>query len=79
MNTLLNQVNKVFKAVFEDSGLEINQNTSAKDIDNWNSLNHVILIAELEKEFNITFELDEMILFKNVGDIINAIQSKIGK
>ena len=78
MEELLNQVNTIFQEVFEDTTLTVNNNTTAKDIDSWDSLNHVLLISSIENKFNITFELDEMILFKNVGDIINAIQSKIG-
>ncbi len=78
MNTLLEQVNIIFKEVLENATLEINIETSAQDIDNWDSLNHVMLIAAIENKFDISFELDEMINFKNVGDILNAIQSKVG-
>ncbi|OFY84968.1 MAG: hypothetical protein A3K10_00775 [Bacteroidetes bacterium RIFCSPLOWO2_12_FULL_31_6] len=76
MNTLLNQLDKIFKSVFEDNKIQVELTTSAKDIGQWNSLNHVLLISEIEKEFEISFELDEMIGFKDVGDIIKAIQSK---
>jgi len=78
MEDILKQVNTIFNRVFDDDKLKINMNTSATDIDSWNSLNHVLLIAEIENHFNIIFELDEMIVFKNVGDIVNAIQHKIG-
>jgi len=77
MEELLKQVNLIFREVFEDTKLEINKETSAQSIDNWDSLNHVMLIATIESEFDISFELDEMIEFKNVGDILTAIQSKI--
>lgn len=76
MEELLKQVNLIFREVFENAKLEINKETSAQTIDNWDSLNHVMLIAAIESEFNISFELDEMIEFKNVGDILTAIQSK---
>jgi acyl carrier protein len=78
MEEVLNQVNAIFKSVFEDNNLTITMDSSAKDIEKWDSLNHVLLIAELEREFNISFELDEMITFKNVGDIVNSINSKVG-
>ncbi len=76
MEKLLKQVNVIFREVFENKTLEINTKTSAQTIDNWDSLNHVMLIAAIESEFDISFELDEMIEFKNVGDILTAIQSK---
>ena len=78
MEEVLSKMNNVFRSVFEDVNLTVSMDTSAKDIEKWDSLNHVLLIAELENKFNISFELDEMITFKNVGDIINSINSKVG-
>ena len=78
MSTLLEQVNEIFKEVLENATLQINLETSAQDIENWDSLNHVMLIAAIENKYNISFELDEMINFKNVGDILTAVQSKMG-
>lgn len=78
MSKLLEEVNEIFKEVLENATLEINMETSAQDIDNWDSLNHVILIAAIECKYDISFELDEMINFKNVGDILTAIKSKVG-
>ena len=52
--------------------------TSAEDIDNWDSLTHVLLLHEIEKTFNIQFELEELISFKTVEDIIKALASKDG-
>jgi len=78
MEEILKQVNIIFKEIFENSSLEIDMGTSAQNIDNWDSLNHVMLIAAIENKFSISFELDEMINFATVGDIITAIKSKIG-
>lgn len=78
MEKLLTEVNLIFREVLENDTLQINTETSAQDIDNWDSLNHVMLIAAIESKYNISFELDEMIEFKNVGDILNAVNSKIG-
>ena len=78
MSTLLEQVNIIFREVLENATLEIDLEPSAQNIDNWDSLNHVMLIAAIESKFEISFKLDEMINFKNVGDILSAIKSKIG-
>ncbi|MGB0882822.1 MAG: acyl carrier protein [Vicingaceae bacterium] len=78
MEKLLTEVNLIFREVLENDTLQINTETSAQDIDNWDSLNHVMLIAAIESKYNISFELDEMIEFKNVGDILNTVNSKIG-
>lgn len=78
MENLLAEVNIIFRDVLENDTLQINMETSAQNIENWDSLNHVMLIAAIENKFDISFELDEMIEFKNVGDILNAIKSKVG-
>jgi len=75
--TLLPELTEIFRAVFENPAIEITPTTSAKEIHNWDSMNHIILISEIEKHFNVEFELDDLIEMNNVGDIIAALESKI--
>ena len=77
ITTLLPQLNEIFKKVFENSAIEITPLTSAKEIHNWDSMNHILLISEIEKHFKVEFELDDLIEMNNVGDILAALQSKI--
>lgn len=77
MEGLLQQIQELMREVFENKQLSVANETSAKEISEWNSLNHVLLIAAIEKKYTISFSLDEMIAFKNVGDIITCLQSKI--
>lgn len=78
MEELLNKLTSIFQKVFKKDNLAITLSTSAEDIDNWDSLTHVVLLHEIEKTFNIQFELEELISFKTVEDIIKAIASKDG-
>lgn len=78
MDALLNKLIPIFQKVFKKDNLTVTLSTSAKDIDNWDSLTHVVLLHEIEKTFNIQFELEELISFKTVEDIIKAIASKDG-
>lgn len=64
-----------FKTVFGNIA-NLNEHTSADDIDKWDSLNHVILIQELEKEFGFKFDLFEIIELRDIGGIIDYIFSK---
>jgi acyl carrier protein len=73
---ILLEVEKIFKTVFENDSISISETTSAKDIKNWDSMNHVLLIAEIEDHFGVEFELDDLIAINSVGDILSAIQSK---
>ena len=69
------RVGIVFKKVFDDRELDVCEDTSAGDIGQWKSLNHVILISEIEKEFNIKFGLSDMLEITTVRDICNKIIS----
>ncbi len=78
MTELLNKLQTIFRSTFKKEDLIITNSTSAQDIDNWDSLSHVLLLNEIETAFNIQFELDELISFKTVEDILNSIASKDG-
>ena len=71
------RLNKVFCKVFKDNSLVISDETTAKDIEKWDSLTHLILISTTESEFGIKFKLKELIAMKNVGDFLSSIQSKL--
>jgi len=62
---------------FRDDTLTISMATSANDIDDWDSLNHMTLISEIEKKFNVQFEFYEIMDFENIGELVNSIQTKL--
>lgn len=66
----------VFRKIF-GTEMSLSENSSANDIDRWDSLNHILLIQELEKVFEIKFNLFEIIFLKDVKGIIEYISSKI--
>ena len=74
---VLEKVNTVFRDVFDDEGLVITDNTTANDIADWDSLTHITLISAIEDEFDIKFEMSDIVKFKNVGDMVDAICDKI--
>lgn len=78
MNGILERVNNVFKIVFNDENLVVTEKTCSDDIEGWDSLQHINLLAILEKEFHIEFDIDQIISFENVGDMIKAIDSMNG-
>lgn len=73
------RLNDVFRKVFNDENIEISGETTAKDIDRWDSLTHVVLISSAEEEFKVKFKLKELIAMKNVGDFINSIEKKLSE
>ena len=67
----------VFQEVFKDDTIVINPETTANDVEGWDSFSHVILITAIELRFNIKFSFKEVMSFKNVGDLIRCIERKI--
>jgi acyl carrier protein len=70
------QLQDVFRDIFNTTTLVITAATSAKDIVAWDSLIHITLIAAIEKEFNIKFSFNEVMQFNTVGDIMEVIDKK---
>lgn len=77
MSDILQRINRIFRIVFEDEDLVISEETCADDINEWDSLQHINLIAMLEQEFGIEFDIDEIISMENVGDMVKAISSRV--
>lgn len=70
------KLQEVFRSVFEDKTLEINAETSAKDVAGWDSMHHMLLITEVESQFEVSFEMEDLIEMKTAGDIIAAVARK---
>jgi len=77
MNEIKNRLQPIFQSVFEDQTIEISEQTSPEHISRWDSLHHVLLISEIEKEFETEFSLEELTGFTTVGDIIKALKVKV--
>lgn len=75
---VLLEVNKVFVRVFERPGLVVSATTTASDVEGWDSLNHTLLIGEVQKHFNVKFALKEVMKFQNVGDLCAVLRAKLG-
>ncbi|MBL0181168.1 MAG: acyl carrier protein [Chitinophagaceae bacterium] len=74
---IVNKLTPVFRKVFADNSLVITEELSALDVENWDSLSHMLLIAEVENEFAIKFKLKDLNKMANVGDMIAIISSKL--
>ena len=70
------KLNKIFNDIFIDSEFVFSKDLSASDIDEWDSLTHINLIVAIEKEFSISFTLEELEKQNSVGDTIDMIINK---
>ncbi len=72
----LKKLQHVFREVFDDSSIKLNEKTTAKDIDGWDSLMHITLIAEVEDAFGVKFSMKEVTGMKNIGEMVQLIEKK---
>ncbi|NLT09700.1 MAG: acyl carrier protein [Ruminococcus sp.] len=63
----------VFCDVFDDDSIKISDSTSAADIEDWDSLEHINLISAVENEFGMRFKMKEVSGMKNVGEMLDII------
>ena len=70
-------LNGVFQDVFDDEGIEVNDETTSDDIEDWDSLEHINLIAAVEQEFGVKFNMGQVVSMKNVGEMVDIILSQI--
>ena len=70
---IYNAINKVFRDVFDDDTISVNNTTTADDIEDWDSLEHINLIVAIEKKFGLKFTMNEVTTMKNVGEMVDII------
>ena len=66
----------IFRDIFDEDNLIINNTTSSDEIEDWDSLNHINLVSAIEKEFKIKFAFGELVTMKDVGTMIDIILIK---
>ena len=77
--TTLEQLTPVFRMVFDDDSIVITPETTADDIDGWDSLSHMNLISAVELTFKVRFALGELQKLKNVGMLVELVDKKLAK
>ena len=73
---LLQQINEIFIDVFNDPRIVVTEQTTAADVEEWDSLNHIQLVVAIEKRLKVKFRADEIRDWKNVGEMCSSILSK---
>ncbi len=69
----------VFRQVLEDDTIVLTPTTTAEDVEEWDSMNHIFIVVELEKRFGVKFHAAEMEELKNVGELAALVQQKVAK
>ena len=67
------RLNKVFQEVFDDDSIPVNDNTTADDIEDWDSFEHINLVVAVEEEFSFKIPMGKVVTMKNVGEMVDII------
>lgn len=75
-NEIIEKLTVVFHEVFNDASIVLRDDMTAKDVENWDSLTHMLMITKVEETFGIKFKLKELNKLKQVGDIVSLVVEK---
>lgn len=67
------RLNSVFQEVFDDDSIEVNDATTADDIEDWDSFEHINLVVAVEEEFGFKIPMGKTVTMKNVGEMVDII------
>ena len=73
---ILSRLHDIFRDILDDTELVLQPETSAADVEAWDSLAHLILVDAIENDFQIKFALGELQNLRNIGDMILLIVDK---
>jgi len=76
-NDVFKQVNEIFIDVLDNESIVLSDQTTAADIDEWDSLNHIHLVVTIEKKFKVHFSSKEIQSWDNVGEMVDSIYEKV--
>lgn len=74
---LMNAVQDIFRDVFDNDELEINDETCAEDIEEWDSLAHIQLVIGIKRKLNVEITAAELRSWDNVGEMIDSLMEKL--
>lgn len=70
------KLEEVFADVFDEE-IKLSVETTADDVEDWDSLTHITLISAVEAEFGVRFKMKEVSSMKNVGEMVAIISERI--
>ena len=75
---IMAKLNEIFCDVFDDEDIVLTNETTADDIEDWDSLEQINLLVAIEKQFNIKFQLADVSNLENVGAMADLVEELIG-
>jgi acyl carrier protein len=79
MEYILTKVRAAFQASFDVDPQSVTMETNASDVPGWDSMGHLSLASNLEQDFGITLDVDELLEMENVREIVRIVSMKLAK
>lgn len=76
---VIEELQPIFRDIFDDETISVNEQTTAADIEDWDSLAQIRLIVAIEKHFRIKFATADIVDLENVGDMVKLIERNLNK
>lgn len=76
---IFKKLDVVFRDVFDDDSICVAESTTSEDIEDWDSLEHINLIAAVEQEFGVKFNMGQVVTMKNVGEMADIIMGQLSE
>ena len=74
---IFEELDLIFRDEFDDDTIHVTEATTADDIEDWDSLEHINLIVAIEQKFKMKFTMGEVTSMKNVGEMVDVILSRV--
>ena len=75
---IFEELTEIYRDIFDDEEIELTDETTADDIEDWDSLEQINLLVAIEKKFSVKFKLDDVSHLANVGDMVSLVQKLVG-
>lgn len=69
-------LNQIFRETFEDPEISVGPETTAEDIEDWDSITHIQLLVSIERAFGVRFKTGEVARLENVGEMVTLIEQR---
>ena len=76
-NQMLERLNAIFQDVFDDENLSIRETTTAEDIEEWDSLMHIMLVNAIECESQSKVDMRKVLEAVTVGEMLDMIEEAL--
>ncbi len=71
------ELTEIFRDIFDDEDIVLSNETTAEDIEDWDSLEQINLLVAIEKKFQIKFQLAQVSGLENVGAMVDLVSELI--